>query len=344
MRVLLDDVRFWFHDLCSCLQDCFGTLLLRQGRDPVEVLGAAWEFHHAPGPVAAEEFYYPAPRPTLGENLLPHHPVRAVWHEPQDVESSWQDIRASIIDGRPAIVAVDNFHMPIRPAYGDVHAAHLMVVWGFDDEADEVYLLESTPPQYSGPVALADFRRARSSANDSRPDTRDYFFAGSGIRGRWIEVTVTGPFPELDRERAAEIVTANARGFTDPDPDAGWSGLAGLTSWLADVCDRAEDAEKAGPALAELYTAGWAAQSAAALHADFLRGAGKRFDCDPLAQVGRQVDRLANHWTPLRILGAHGSTAGVAVADQLRDRVRRFTADHREAVQRLEAAAAALVK
>ncbi|SDH31219.1 Butirosin biosynthesis protein H, N-terminal [Lentzea fradiae] len=344
MRVLLDDLDFWFHDLCSCLQDCFGTLLLRHGQDPVAVMGAAWEFHHAPGPVATEEFYHPAPRPTLGDNLMPHHPVRATWREQEDVESSWQDIRASIIDGRPAIAAVDNFHMPIRPAYGDVHAAHLMVVWGFDDEAGEVYVLESTPPQYSGPVSLADFQRARSSANDSRPDTRDYFFAGAGIRGRWIDVTVDGAFPAVEREWVADVVTANARGFAEPAPGPGWSGLTGLTTWLEGVCDRADDIEDAGVALAELYTAGWAAQSAAALHADFLRDMGNRFGCDPLVHAGRQVDRLANQWTPLRILGAHGSTTGHRHTDQLRDRVRRFTAGHRDAVARLEAAAAALVK
>ena len=339
MRVLLDDMDFWFHELCSCLQDCFGTLLQRRTADQVATMGAAWWFYHDAAQVRTEEFYYPARRPTLGENLLPFHQVHAQWRTPADVESGWQDIRASIIDGRPAIVAVDNFHMPIRPAFGDVHSAHLMVVWGFDDEAKEVYLLESTPPQYAGPVPLEDFTRARSSGNESRPDTRDYFFTDSSIRGRWIDVTV-GDFPAIDREWVAEVVTTNVRGFTEPGADR--AGLTGLERWLTGVCERAAGGD--GAALSELYTVGWAAQSTAALHADFLREMGIRFDCDPLRYAGRSVDRLASQWTPLRILGAHGSTNGVSYAEQLWERSQRFVADHQDAVRQLATAAVALLR
>lgn len=336
-------MEFWFHELCSCLQDCFGTLLRHQGQNPMNALGASWWFYHDMEPVRGEEFYYPAPRPSLGENLMPFHQVRAEWREPADVESGWQDIRASILDGRPAIVAVDNFHMPIRPAFGDVHAAHLMVVWGFDDEAREVYLLESTPPQYTGPVGLEDFMRARASVNESRPHTRDYFFADSSIRGRWIDVTM-GEFPVVDREWVAQVVTANTRGFTAPGTGPGWAGLTGLESWLTRVCERAANVDEAGTALAELYTVGWAAQAATALHGDFLREVGNRFGCDALVYAGRSVDRLASQWTPLRILGAHGSAGGQSVAEQLWERSLRFVADHRNAVRQLESAATALLR
>ncbi|MFG2049504.1 BtrH N-terminal domain-containing protein [Micromonospora sp. NPDC048935] len=333
MKLLLKDLPFWFHDLGNCLHDCFGTLLLRQGFDPVEALGAGWEFHHDPAQVRGEEYYHPAPRPTLGENLFPFHPVRARWQEPADAQEAWAGIRASIQDGRPVLAAVDNFYMPIRPAFGDVHAAHLVVVWGFDDEAREVYLLEATPPLFSGPLAFDDFLRARGSANEARPNTRDYFFAGPRIRHRWIDVEFTGPAPEVTAAWVGEVVAHNVRGWLEPG-DPGRGGLAGLRHWLADVAGRDD---RAG-ALAELYSVGWAAQAAAALHADFLRATGNRLRCDALVHAGRQVDRLAHQWTGLRIFGAHGSTTGDRYAAELSRRTRLLLADHEDVLEQLTAA------
>ena len=57
----------WYRDLISCLQATFGSLLARQGADPLSVLGAGWQFLHLPGDVRSEEFYYPCPADEFGE-------------------------------------------------------------------------------------------------------------------------------------------------------------------------------------------------------------------------------------------------------------------------------------
>ncbi|MGQ0825927.1 MAG: BtrH N-terminal domain-containing protein [Actinomycetota bacterium] len=335
MRVMNDDLQFWFHDLCSCLQDCFGTLLLHHGHEPVTVLGASWEFFYAPMQARSEEFYYPAPRPTLGENLAPFHPIKAVWHESADPHRAWDDIKAVIARGRPVIAAVDNFYMPIRPAFGDVHAAHLVVVSGFDDDADEVYVLESTPPTFHGAIPVAEFLRARDSVNEARRVTRDYFFAGTAIRNRWIDVEMGEEFPPLTRPWVAGVIAENLRRFRSSDSADGWAGLDGLARYLDDVCERSRG-PAAESALSELYTVGWASQSATALHADFLRVAARTLDCDELAEAGRHVDRLANDWTALRMFAAHASTSGTDVTARLRQRTRRFIAGHDETLELLE--------
>ncbi|MFI5836649.1 BtrH N-terminal domain-containing protein [Micromonospora sp. NPDC051300] len=346
MRVLLDEPPFWFHDLGNCLHDCLAVLLLARGFDPVEALGAVWQFHHDPAQVRGEEFYHPTPRPTLGETMFPFHPVRARWRHPADGAAGWDGLRQSLREGRLAIAAVDNFHMPIRPAFGDVHAAHLVVVWGYDDDTGEAYVLEPTPPLYRGPIPIADFLRARGSGNEARPETRDYFFAGPRIAHRWIDVEFTGPPPVTDAPWTAAVIRSNVDEFRDPTSSpAGRGGLDGLRHWLGDIRDRAHggNAEVAAGALGELYGVGWAAQGAAALHADFLRAAGRRLGRDELVQAGRQVDRLANEWTALRVFGAHGSTGALRVADQLGPRSRRLLAGVEEALDRLDATAAALV-
>jgi hypothetical protein len=335
VRATVDGLSYWFHDLCSCLQDCFGTLLLHRGLDPVTVLGAGWSFFHAADQVRDEEYYYPAARDTLGADLAPFHPVRAVWRQPADEESGWADVRAAILDNRPAIVATDNFYMPNRPAFGDVHAAHLVVVWGFDDEAGEVYILESTPPAYTGPVPLADFLDARGSANRSRPGTRDYFFSGLRIDHRWIDVHLDGQGPEPTVEWLAHVLSTNVAEFLEPAGRAA-GGLAGLTRWLDDTLERIAG-DSPAPALGELYRVGWAAQSAAALHADFLRLLGNRFDRDAVVHAGRMVDRIASDWTAIRVLGAHGSTGGERFLGELRSRARRLVGDHEQALERLAA-------
>lgn len=333
MKVDLGPLPFWFHDLCSCLQDCFGTLLRARDHDPVEVLGAAWGFFHDQRQVRTEEFYYPAPRATLGEDLAPFHPLRATWIDAADPDEAWDLMRKTLVDGRPLIAAVDNFHLPNRPAYGDVHAAHLVVVSGFDDDAEVVDLVESTPPTYRGPIPQETFLRSIGSRNEARAGTRDFFFAGSEIGCRWIDVELGEPFPEPTAAWLGEVIAENLRGFAEP-PDCGRrAGLAGLRWYLADVLERADSG--GGHLLGELYTVGWAAQSVAALHADFLRRNATAFGWSEGLEAASMVDRLANLWTPLRIFAAHASTNGIDVGDRLRSRARVLVDEYELALEEL---------
>jgi hypothetical protein len=336
MKVDLGPLPFYFHDLCSCLQDCFGTLLLAGGHDPVEVLGAAWEFSHDPAQVRPEEFYYPAPRATLGENIAPFHPLRATWVEASGPDEAWELMRKTLEDGRPLIAAVDNFHMPNRPAHGDVHAAHLAVVSGFDDDADVVDILESTPPTYRDPIPRESFLRAIGSRNESRSGTRDYFFAGAQMGCRWIDVELGDPFPEPTPAWVREVIAANLRGFAEPsDPDRR-IGVGGLRWYLDDV--RARAAAEGSQMLGELYTVGWAAQSAAALHADFVRQSATVFGWSEGLEAARMVERVANLWTPLRIFAAHASTNGIDVDDRLPQRMRDLVEQYELALAELAVA------
>ncbi|HEX6290607.1 MAG TPA: BtrH N-terminal domain-containing protein [Herpetosiphonaceae bacterium] len=334
MKVVLSPMSFWFHDLCSCLQDCIATVLLYYGHDPILTMGASWEFYHDPAQVSREEFYHPLPRPTLAQSMMPFHPLTSTWHQSDDPEAAWRDVKAMIAQQKPVIVAVDNFYMPIRPAYGDVHAAHLMVAFGFDDDADEVYLLESTPPQFRGPLPVTQFLIARNSDNPIVGE-RDFFFTGTPIKSRWLQLEIHEPFPDLTRAWVMEVVSTNLSRFHAPSSGPAWSGLEGLQHYLYAIGERATGPD-AGVALQELYTVGWTAQGAAALHADFLMQAGHRLDWPRLTEVGRHVERIANEWTTLRMLGAHGFSRPADVAERLRRRTVRFLADHEQTLKLLD--------
>jgi hypothetical protein len=334
MKVVLSPISFWFHDLCSCLQDCIATVLLYYRQDPILTMGAAWEFYHAPEQVSREEFYHPLPRPSLAESMMPFHPISSAWHQSDDPEAAWRDVKAMLAERKPVIVAVDNFYMPIRPAYGDVHAAHLMVAFGFDDETDEVYILESTPPQFKGPLPVKQFLIARNSENPIVGE-RDFFFTGTPIKSRWLQLEIHEPFPELTREWVTEVISTNLGRFQAASSDSVWRGIEGLKQYLRSIGERATG-PSAGAALQELYTVGWTAQSTAALHADFLIQAGRRLDWPQLAEAGRSVDRIANEWTALRLLGAHGFARPAEVTERLRQKTSRFLVHHEQTLELLD--------
>jgi hypothetical protein len=333
MRVVLSPVDFWFHDLVSCLHDCLGTVLAYYGHDPILTLGANWEFYHSPNEVSREEFYHPLPRPTLAESLMPFHPVTSAWHGSDDAHAAYQDLKNVVAAGKPAIVAEDNFYIPFRPAFGDVHAAHLLVMYGFDEETDEVYVLDSTPPNFKGAIKVQDFLTARSSKNPVVGE-RDFFFAGAAIDNRWLEIEVGAPFPELSRPWVTEVVAGNLRRFHAAGNGKVFSGAAGLARYLRSICERAAGPE-GGRALDEMYTVSWVAQAAAGLHADFLMEVGRRLGWYELAEAGRHVDALANSWTGLRMLGSHGFSEGLDVIDQVAFRAEQLLIQQEQVLDRL---------
>lgn len=340
LRTRVEPLQYWFHDLCSCLQDCLGTLLIQKGHDPIVVMGAAWEFFYREEDVLAVEFYFPSPRGELGRDLMPYHPVRAQWRVHDDGARAMKQIEEVVASGEPVIVAEDNFFMPNRPAFGDVHAAHLVVVSGFDHDLDCVYILESTPPLYAGPVSRQDFLRARNSQNDARPGTRDNFFAGSAIRNRWIDVEFGDDFPEPTQRWVSNVLRANVVGFRTTSGSRGaLTGVSGLLTYLERVCEKDAEGRAFGRSLSELYTVGWASQAQTALHADFLYAMARRHGWPDLARAARQVEKLASWWTVLRMLGAHGAHGSMSrdrAHRELRARIPRFVEGHHAALRLIE--------
>jgi len=311
----------WYRDPVSCLQSTLAAALRRAGHDPLEVLGAHWEFRFLPGDVRPEEFYYPcAVTGDLAGSLAPHHPVSSRWHYPPDPgrsgpEQSLRGIAAAITFGQLVIAAVDNFYLPFRPAFGDVHAAHLIAVYGIDLAADQVLVSDAMPPAFAGPITVADFLRAWSSANP--PDPQDVFFSDTRIGRRFMTVTAGEPFPRLDAPMLRRILAANLAGFSgeDASDQAGWTGLPGLKLYLMsllDACARPDPAQ-----LASAYPLGWGMQAQASLHAELLRRWGTQAGLPELREAARLVETAAHAWTGLRMTAAHGRGDPRACAGEL---------------------------
>lgn len=331
-KAVIEAIRPWRHeDVYSCLHSCLGTVLEHYGLDPVVVLGSNWDFYYLPGDFRREEYYYPCRFPSLSRSLMPYHPVRAEWRHPTSGAAGWDEVKAAIGGGIPAIVAVDNYYLPFRPAYHDIHANHLVVVYGYDETAGTAQVIDPTPPYCFGPVDLDDLRQARWSGTPG--EGRDSFFADIPVAARWLEVTVTGACPPLTWDWVKGVVTANLERFAD-DGRPAFSGLAGLRRYLDDLCRRAGGP---GPeaALEEAYVVGWPLQAACALQAEFLGVAARELGRPELAEAGRRIDRLAHHWTALRVTGAHGQTEPEGVAPRLAHRAELLLHDLERALREL---------
>ncbi|MEV8094417.1 BtrH N-terminal domain-containing protein [Kitasatospora sp. NPDC085879] len=295
----------WYRDLASCLQATFGAVLLRAGHDPLEVLGAAWQFLYRPGEVRSEEFYFPTRyEGDLGRGIAPHHPLTSAWRTPDDPADPLAGLRAALDADRPVIAAVDNHHLPFRPAYHDVHAAHLVTVFGLDEYRGLVHVADATPPAFRGAVPLDAFLAAWDSANPS--DVQDAFFSDSRIGRRWLDVEVGGPYPRTTPERLAGLLRADAELFTTGKADGpdGAEGLAGLARFTEELVDRSRAGDPA--AIRDLYPFGWGMQAQASLHGELLRRLGAAWYLPVLAGAGRAVEAVAHAWTGVRMTGAHG--------------------------------------
>lgn len=299
MRVELRPVGYWRHELSHCLHTTAGVLLDFHGLDPVQVLGAGWGFDYPAGDVRREEYYFPGAAEDLFAGLAPHHAVRSRWHEPADAEEGWEQVRAALVAGSPVAVAADNFHLPFRPAYRDVHTNHLMVLYGFDDATGDVFVADPVPPAFQGTIPLAALHAARDSGNPVRHD-RDMFFTANPIGNRWLEIEIGARQPAFDLPFVERVMASNLRGLREGSdaPSGALRGLAGLRAFLTGALDRLAGDPAVGD---EVFVVIGPVLAVTGLHAEFLREAGRAFGDVRLVELAREVDRVAHHWSALRI-------------------------------------------
>ncbi|MFF3482662.1 BtrH N-terminal domain-containing protein [Streptomyces sp. NPDC002701] len=343
MRVELEGVRPWRHDLGHCLHATMGVLLGAHGVDPLHVLGAAWGFGYRSGDLRREEYYVPFGAESLLGAMAPHHPVSSRWHRPADAESAWAQVRDVVADGRAVAAAVDNFHLPFRPAYRDVHTNHLLTVYGFDDERDEVLLADPVPPRFQGAVTRAEFAAARSSANPEDHD-RDLFFTRNPIGERWLEITVGEELPARDPDHVRSVIAANvsalendralaAGGLADDGADL-FGGRKGMARFL----DAAAARMRTGgdpEVVDETFVVAGTVLAETGVHADWLHAAGQTFGRPELREAARRVERVAHHWSAVRITVANAREDTTAVTDVLETRAAALLADQDRALDLL---------
>jgi hypothetical protein len=288
----------FYDDRCSCLQVDVAAALTAAGWDPLQALGTGWRWFPASA-VEPVEYFHPRAE-SLREGMLLYHPAILEWRFPADPEAAHGQILEALSSGLRPIVAVDNFHLPFRPAHQDVHAAHLVVVEDWDPATDGYRVLDPMPPAFHGPLPRAVLERARGSANPDRGT--ESFFAGAAPGLRWLRVATLGPQPALTWPWLSAALRANLDALLDP---SGAAGPGALGTLLDDLPDRV--AANGPQPLRDLYVEGWPAQAEAGLHAGLLARAARTLRRPCLAEAARAVELVAGGWTGVRVAAAHGA-------------------------------------
>lgn len=329
----IDGVISWRHDLVGCLWTSAATMLAFHGAPVLETLGAAWGFRHRSDDLRREEYYYPCPPGvSLYEAIAPYHPVRSVWQEPADAEQGWIQARDVVLSGKPVVVAADNFYLPFRPAYQDVHTNHMVVFYGFDTERGTAKVLDAVPPKFNGEITIAELTAARDSGNPQLHD-RDMFFTDNPLGNRWLEIEVdAAAFPSFDLDTIKHTIRRNLDGFWAGSNRDGYAGMVGQAAYLDDLAGRLADGENIRD---ELFLVAGAVLANTALHADWLALAAKTTQIPAFAEAGRDVERIAHHWTAIRIMSALTPTGEVSHV-RLRRRFSALLSDQARVLAKLD--------
>ena len=296
----------WYEDPLSCLQTTVGSILMEHGLRPVDVLGLACEFAFAPGDVMREEFYRPAQSSGgVAADLCPYHDVESAWTTGANAD----DLIDLIETHSSVIVAVDNYHLPFRPAFHDVHAAHLVVVPAWRRTAlgaVEFYVSDVQPPRFQGWLAAEHLVASWTSGNPS--DTQDVFFSSQEIGGRGLTGKGRSGPDEPTTGQVARALQGNLdrwdTGAAGPS-DRVWTGRAGLRRFV----ERLRESRGVPAELRGAYTFGWAMQAQAFLHGRFAQEFAQRTKQDRLLDVAASADRVVSAWSNVRLLSAHAAEA-----------------------------------
>ena len=333
MRYVVPGVRPFRHELGTCLFSVFGTLLLHRGGNVGLSLGAGWDFTYPRAGIAAEEYYVPTIGESVAEAVLVEQGVTSEWSWTDDADEGWRRWRDRVLTGEPAVLAVDNYHLPFRPAFHDVHTNHLLVAYGVDDDAEVAFVLDATPPRYQGPVSSVALRAACNSGNPRAGD-RDLFFTGSPIRNRQLIVSFSdAPWtPSAAWVRA--VIGRNLHRLLAPPV------TPGVCRGIEGMYEVAKHVESAGDRRAcdDLFVFSGSVLSQRALHAVFLREAARRIGRHELLAHARSMDAIAHQWAALRVLTSREVRERPESAyHRTAERLRRIAEAERVAARRLAA-------
>lgn len=287
----------WYRDSCSCLQTTLASMSIMKAVDPLELLARTVNLMPEKG-VRHAEYYSPMhPRDGMLGWVCPDTGVSGRWVDCPDVLHLRE-----LVSARPAvIVPVDNYYLPFRPAYNDVHAAHLVLVTDYQerDGVPQLYVSDAQPPAFQGWLPEKDLIRAWSSENPQ--DVQDAFFSGSTQAGKVLLVDV----PDLAEPTPTDVLAfaaTGARRLVD-------TTAPGSVSHARDMWHDLTDSD-----CTDLYIVGWWHQAQAHLHSE--RWASLP-DAAWSAPIVESAQRIATAWTPVRIAAARHARVTKSLRGQL---------------------------
>lgn len=165
------------------------------------LLGARWSF--AVPHRAADLYEYSLPlNPIDFRNTLAIRTGIVIdYHSDDDSEYLYDCLKQR----QALIAAVDSFFLPYRPAFQRVHSNRTIIINGTGDPFS-VWVEDSWPPSYRGPLSVSDLEKARHSSVPRVPSLEP-IFSGHAINGEWFSVKVRPTHIADPRDWAVDILS-----------------------------------------------------------------------------------------------------------------------------------------
>lgn len=154
-------------------------------------------------------------------------------------------VRQHVAEGGWAVVAVDSFHLPYRPAHGRVHSGRTIIVRppaggaaGAAGAHGAASIIDQWLPAYTGPLSWRALDRAMGSRVPLDP-VREPLFSGHPIEGRWFSVDIL-PWPGQDDPGAWVIDilrTLLDEALADVQAATGLGAFARFIGWVGETFD-----------------------------------------------------------------------------------------------------------
>ena len=196
------------------------------------LLGLRWSFGLPSSSLEAiPEYGLPLNPVPIVEALERRGGLRITRHE-GDGEVSLYDHLAT---GRPAIVGIDAYHLPFRPAYGRVRSSRTVLVSGGLGGGDSIHVRDLWGPPAEGTVSRETLEAARFSEVPLDVN-REPLFSGNPVGGVWFTVEAEplriGDGAAWARERLGWLYEEMATPPADERGEYGFRALLKFNRWL----------------------------------------------------------------------------------------------------------------
>lgn len=126
----------------NCLEDLFASTAVWLGREYMLMFERCWDFEYQPPGDSTRllgerifegaDHYWPS--------IEKYHGIKGVWFE--NVENPWELIKQEIQGGRPVVINIDAFWIPLAHTYQIQHQNHFILAIGYDDAKDQVFYID----------------------------------------------------------------------------------------------------------------------------------------------------------------------------------------------------------
>lgn len=194
----------------------------------VWLLGLRWSFGRPRSGLDALTEYSLPLNPT---EILDALEVRGGIRIERHVGDSKRSLHEHLASGQPAIVAIDAYYLPFRPAYHRIHSSRTVLVRK-GGAAGETLIHDGWAPASEGVLCARDLDRARFSMVPMDPE-REPLFAGKPVLGEWFNLDVTRLPLKTDAGWVVSMIdTLKREMMQSAMDDRGTYGLSALRDFL----------------------------------------------------------------------------------------------------------------